>query len=403
MLVHAKPHGARFAATTALTVLTIAFGACGGGSSADGNGAGAGTGFGGSIYGSGGGAGSVIGTGGGSTGTGANGNGTLDPDSACLADARQGEQVPIDLYFMVDITGSMKCPIGPAGNTCEVDPGPPYAMTTRWTEESKALKAFLSAGGNDGLGVGIDFFPVRTGDICDAANYTTPAVEIAPLPGAAGPIGTAIDQQMPGGNTPTVASLTGAVQHANAWAAAHTDRRVAIVYMTDGYPKSCAPGNTIPAAAQVAQGAAAMGIVTYVLGVGPNLMDLNQIATAGGTMQAYLVDTGQDVATQFATALNSIRSRALTCNYRIPASTSGPLDYEYVNVNATIGSGGTPSGVRRVAGSMACDGGGGWYYDNNAAPTIITLCPATCDPLLNTPGSSLQVLIGCNSNGGIPR
>jgi hypothetical protein len=40
---------------------------------------------------------------------------------------------------------------------------------------------------------------------------------------------------------------------------------------------------------------------------------------------------------------------------------------------------------------------GGWYFDNNASPTKITLCPATCDPMLKTTGSGLDVLIGCGS------
>ena len=54
------------------------------------------------------------------TGTTGGGNGTeipggvkgqtIDPNSACVADKREGEQVPIDLYFMVDKTGSMLCP-----------------------------------------------------------------------------------------------------------------------------------------------------------------------------------------------------------------------------------------------------------------------------------------------------
>jgi len=33
-----------------------------------------------------------------------------------------------------------------------------------------------------------------------------------------------------------------------------------------------------------------------------------------------------------------------------------------------------------------------------AKPTLIQLCPATCDPLLKTPGSKLDVLIGCKTD-----
>jgi len=296
----------------------------------------------------------------------------------------------------------MKCPLGPAGQNCEVDPGPPYDPMNRWTEESKALKAFMAAPTNTGQGAGIAFFPAATGDSCAAASYATPAVAIASLPGAATAINAAIDKVNPACNTPTVASLTGALQYATSWATAHPDRRVAVVYSTDGYPKGC-NGNTIAAAAQVAQMALAAtpSIPTYVLGVGPNLMSLNQIAAAGGTTMAYLVDTGADVATQLAMALGSIRSRALTCDYNIPAPSMGALDYNFVNVQTRIGSTGMPMLIKRVADAAACAGTvGGWYYDDPKAPKVITLCPSTCMPLLSTSGSNLQVLIGCIDNGG---
>ena len=329
--------------------------------------------------------------------------GTLNPDAACVADTRQGQQIPVDLLFMIDTTGSMNCPLGTAGLDCEVDPGPPYAASTRWTEESTALNAFVTASNNAGTGVGIAFFP-SADNICDASSYATPDVEIAPLPGNAAALTAAIAAQQPAGSTPTVASLTGAIQHASAWATAHPSRRAAVVYSTDGYPEGCT-NNTIAAAASVAQAgfAATPSIATYVLGVGPNLASLNQIAAAGGTTQAFLIDTTGDVATELSAALDTIRTSAITCNYQIPTSLSGPLDYEYVNVDATVGSSGTQVSVSRVAEATACSATtGGWYYDSTTAPTMIVLCPATCTPLMNTAGSSLQVLIGCLSNGGPP-
>ena len=57
------------------------------------------------------------------------------------------------------------------------------------------------------------------------------------------------------------------------------------MYATDGYPLGCDEKNTIDNAAGVAK-AKYEGdnrIRTYVLGVGPNLSDLNKIAASGGT------------------------------------------------------------------------------------------------------------------------
>jgi hypothetical protein len=42
-----------------------------------------------------------------------------------------------------------------------------------------------------------------------------------------------------------------------------------------------------------------------------------------------------------------------------------------------------------------CGATGGWYYDNPAAPTKVTLCPQTCGPLQMTANSKVQVLYGC--------
>src|SRR5450631_3841004 len=67
----------------------------------------------------------VGGDGAAASGNTANGSGgPLDPNSACANSAADGQPIPVDLYFMVDITGSMDCPV-PDQGPCEVDPGPP--------------------------------------------------------------------------------------------------------------------------------------------------------------------------------------------------------------------------------------------------------------------------------------
>jgi hypothetical protein len=56
--------------------------------------------------------------------------------------------------------------------------------------------------------------------------------------------------------------------------------------------------------------------------------------------------------------------------------------------------------ISPVADQNAWGSAGGWYYDNPSAPSRISLCKATCDPILAAPGSRLEVLIGCQT---IPR
>jgi hypothetical protein len=233
---------------------------------------------------------------------------------------------------------------------------------------------------------------------CQEPDYEKPDVDIGVLPAVAGAIATSIMNQMPGGSTPTVPSITAALKYAAQHQAATPSRRTALVYATDGIPQGCS-GNTVGAAAmQAANALMTSNIATYVLGVGPQLDSLNQIAMSGGTGMAYLVDTGGDVTTQLAAALHAIKSRALTCDYTIPMSTGGAIDPNQVNVIAKVGDMGASTLIGQVNNKAGCDAsGGGWFY--NDTKTLITLCPTTCNPLLMTPNSHLQVLIGCATQG----
>lgn len=334
-----------------------------------------------------------------STSTGGTGD-TFDPNSACANSAADGEPVPVDLYFMVDITGSMNCPV-PDNGPCETDPGPPASGESRWTLVSAALKSFVADSKNQGLGMGIRFFPSHDGggNTCSTNTYLKPEVEIAELPGAAPPLVTAVGNQSPGGTTPTVPSLDAALQHATVWAKAHPTHRVAVVYATDGYPKGCS-GNTITAAAQLATAAYAKtpSIPTYVLGVGPNLASLEQIAAAGSASKtkAFLVDTAQNAAAQLAAALGSIRtSTALDCTYTIPAPPAGQMLLPgQVNVSFTD-SNGVVSKVLQDPANVSCAAGSGWQY--SADKSQIDLCGKACTDVKANPGGKIKVLFGCGT------
>lgn len=334
---------------------------------------------------------------------GAGGSVIIDGDAACVAEPRAGEQVPLDLFFMVDKSGSMTCPVGQPGMSCTNGQNP-VPMVNRWTSIKEALNSFAASSASNGLGMGLAFFPLLSNGnsgslICRPQDYAAPVVPIATLPGAVGSIQNALNMPMPAGSTPTVPALSGAIQYATGYAQTNPGRTVAVVFATDGVPTECmANNNTIPGAEAVAR-AALMGtpsIRTYVLGVGPRLDNLNDIAVAGGTTRAHLVDSGgtQDLIN----ALNEIRKNALTCDYTIPVIPGKPLNFEQVNVNVRVGP--PPAMeqlVRRVDDAAACGTGPGWYFDvpPNQSPKRITLCPGTCDPMLKTTGSTMNVLIGC--------
>lgn len=352
-------------------------------------------------------AGGLIGVGNG-TGTGGNGSGAsgpVGPGDACVTSAADGEPVPVDLYFMVDTTGSMNClvPENPA-RPCDNDPGAPgQNETSRWELVSEALKTFMGDPGNQGLGVGVRFFPSNRNS-CSVASYARPNVAIGPLSMTSAPIIRAIDGVDPGGSTPTVPSLAAAVQHAGEWATQNPTHKVVVVYATDGQPKGCdnnTPANTPANAALEAKKGADKGIPTYVLGVGPGLDNLNAIAAAGGTKTAFLVDTNGDAAAQLSAALAAIRGNvALDCTYTIPPPPAGQtLEPGKVNVSYTDTSG-VVTNIGQDPDDVACDQGTGWKY--SADGKQINLCGSFCEKVKADPGGKLQVLFGCETVVGDP-
>lgn len=402
--------GKAFAATT-LSAIALLFGIVSGAcSAADGNdddkSSGSGSGSGSSSNGDDGG---LFGT---SSGVGQD-SGILD--SGCASSQSNAQQVPLDMYIMLDQSGSMSDPAG---------------SSTKWDATLSALKAFFQQPDAAGIGVGIQYFPLTSGAVCPAfcntdadcgacgpcvpffgicsgagggdscqvADYAKPEVEIAPLPGAAQALISSMNNHSPGGGTPTSAALDGAITHASDWAKAHADHVVIAVLATDGDPSSC---DTDLA---VINGIASKGangvpkILTFVIGVGSSLSALNGIAFAGGTNQAFLVDTNANATQQFLDAMNEIRGSALACAYLIPQPAMGELDYDAVNVQY-VPPVGEPILIPKVNSIQDCPASGNaWYYDNNMSPTQIKLCSATCDMVkMDKDGGQVSVIFGCKT------
>jgi hypothetical protein len=255
-------------------------------------------------------------------------------------------------------------------------------------------------------------------DDCRAATYADPAAPIDVLPAAAPGLVKVIAGAMPeDGLTPTGPALTGALEQASTWAQAHTDHQVVAVLATDGVPTLKAAGQycasitadaDIDAVINVATTGrrSAPSISTFVIGVqspddvaagAPDI--LNAIAQAGGTTQAFIVNTQGDVQTEFRNALNKIRSAGLSCDLAIPKPEAGKtLDFGLVNVQFNDGSGAVTLG--NVASVADCGTGKRWYYDVDpkaGTPTRILTCPAACDAFQKTDMGSVKIVLGCET------
>jgi hypothetical protein len=405
-------------------------------------------------------------------------------EDTCAGELIEGKHVPLDMYVMLDVSGSM----------LEVTEGD--ANITKWQAVSSALSDFVKDDASDGIGMGLQVFPIRHPDapasctssaecgafgpcfrklctgytsivVCDRkqdcgflggscvdfgfctndenivctpvggtctddddqpvgdcvqpatspclstadcrpATYAAPVTPIAELPAAREALLGAIEMAEPDrdGGTPTAPALQGAIEQAAAWATAHPERQVVALLATDGLPTECTPTEIDDVAAVAASGAnGTPAVSTFVIGVfGSADADapgnLDAIAMAGGTAEAFLVDTQGDVAMQFRDALNQIRASRLSCDLLVPQADAGKtVDYDYVNV--VFDNGTSPAEtIDYVTDGSGCDPtNGGWYFDKDPdsgdVPEHILVCPSTCTKFKAADAGSVQIKLGC--------
>lgn len=248
---------------------------------------------------------------------------------------------------------------------------------------------------------------------CNESDYAKPAVALAGLPGNAPALVASLTAVQPLGNTPTPPALSGALSFAADQARSHPDHRVITVLATDGLPTEClgaqvqTDAQAIAATAAIAKKsvAATPSIPTYVIGVfAPTdtgaQSNLQQLAAAGGTKQAFIVDQTQDVTKQLLGALAEIRSGSLACEYALPSSPQGQsLDFDSVNVQLTLSDHSTKNLLYVKSLDQCAKAALGWYYDIDPAgggtPTKINICPDSCNNVRAQSGATLQIQLGC--------
>lgn len=307
------------------------------------------------------------------------GAGGLSLPPGCATASARAEVLPLDLYILLDRSGSM-------------------TYQHKWVDVTQALKGFLYAPSSAGVGVGLQYLPLPR--LCDPGAYAAPDVEITTLPGAKGALIASLDAHAPEGETPMVPALVGALSHAKAWSAAHPTHTVAVLLVTDGLPDQTCQStlggkqpNDVPHAVAVVKGAAASApkVSTYVIGVGNELGPLSEIAKAGDGF-ALFVDPSADTQAQLRAAIDQIRTKILPCSYQIPLT--GALDLGLVNVVYTSGAG-QQTLLTNVKGAAACGAAPGWYYDDPAKPKQLVMCPAACALLKQQTRAELSVVFGC--------
>lgn len=328
----------------------------------------------------------------GNTGFGGGGDGGSSGSGTegCATTSKRAETPPVDIGLALDTSWSMN-------------------YDQKWINTKAALKAFVNNPAYNDLSMALQFYPVRKQ--CSVADYAIPAVEMGLFPAVAPAVSTALDAQSMEYGTPITQVLDGMAIYMRANAAKNPSHKQIILLASDGLPdETCKSednglsGNSIEAASAKVRAAYNDGkpagdgtpsIPTFVIGVGSELDGLNQIAAAGGSERAILIDPTKNVQEEFLKALENIRRSVIPCDYPIPQST----DFDAAKVNVTYNA---SSGVNQTFGYVGGLGecakapDTGYYFDNPTAPTKVTLCPKTCERVKADDQGEINIVFGCD-------
>ena len=303
------------------------------------------------------------------------------PPEECVNESAQADIVPLDIYVMLDKSGSMN-------------------WYGRWDAVTDALKTFVNDSNSTGITVALDYFPDGGWpSYCDWERYDDPAVAWIALPGGASTIESSLDGTGPGGNTPTRPALEGAIAYARARETAMPTHKSIVVLATDGDPTSCSNNSIYDVRDEALAGRTGTpAIETYVIGVG-NVANLDLVAAAGSNTSAYIVSSGD--ASAFLAAMNDIRQQALGCEFTIPANPgTGNIDPDETLVSFKYGDTGTPTELTRYTDEAACGTNDGYYYDDPTYPTTLYLCSNTCDTIGSDSNYRVDLTFLCHANCG---
>ncbi|MCB9588756.1 MAG: VWA domain-containing protein [Polyangiaceae bacterium] len=385
-----------------------------GGSSGSSNGGSAGSSSGGTTNGGSSSGGTANGGSGGSSGSAGNGgNGGVEdagiPDvnftydapivteDACAATRIEADPIPLDMYIVLDDSGSM-------GSDCNVGSG----TASKWCYAVNALDSFFSAPESVGTGIALNYF--NNGDNCANGLSTPPSggsVAFNILPAHLSALRSSLNSNGPTGSTPTEAALRSIVNYTTAQAAARPGRTMVGVLITDGQPSGCSSNNTTLNNI-IRNHFNNTGIPTFIIGMtGASFGSLEAWANGAGATQhttycgganpCYSYNVANGNGTVFIDVLKEIQKAAVGCTFNVPTPDSGILDPNKVDVVYTPGGGGAAQTLTRVTDQSQCGTapGQGWYYNDNTNPTQILLCPDVCTTVSADSGAKIDVELGC--------
>lgn len=313
----------------------------------------------------------------------------------CAEERQEATLRPVDLLFMLDQSGSM-------------GDGTNGSREQKWDPVTAALESFFAEPGVSNVHASLTLFPpntnqgtgpandaLATGRECIADTYRTPQVPLLPLPeplAFAEAIATVTPPNESG--SPTQAALEGVLEQATLLAEADPTAAIAIVLVTDGDPYCNGEPEPIEDTAAVAA-RASQRFPVYVIGVGDLLGTLQQVASAGGTQEAFAVPVDDPERTRnfLLNAIRTIHGEVLPCAAAIPSPPPGRhFDRQKVAVEYVVGD-----QVTTIDYDATCSDRQGWRYDDPEQPQRVELCELTCSQIQRLQVASLRVVFACKN------
>ncbi len=339
---------------------------------------------------------------------------TTTPD-ACAQTAVEAKPIGIDLYVMLDKSGSMFEPSTNKTGDCNVG----QTVNSKWCKSINALATYFATPSPSGNRAALQFFSgSQVGAQCNGSEYTTPVVPIG-LGFVALPDTTqfvpALNTEKPGDNTPTEAALRGMIVFTSNTQTYVAGRQRVGVLVTDGKPTYC-DTSAANLAALADTHYTNTGVPIFMVGMdGADFTHLETMAVGGhaathaknaggltnacgnGKSQCQSWNIGDGSNNALTVALEQIQYEAASCTFAMPTSDGGIIDPKTVNVEYLQGGVNTKT-LSRVTGASSCTSAGGFYFDNNNSPTTIKLCPTTCDTVRADSKAKVQVKLGCEGS-----
>ncbi len=117
------------------------------------------------------------------------------------------------------------------------------------------------------------------------------------------------------------------------------------------------------------------------------------VKRTGGVSGDLCLQNFKPVFNKLATAV--VEESKISCRIAMPKAPAGKrINLEQVSIEVVPSPGSPAQEIPRVTGPGQC-GSRGWYYDDNANPTKIILCPITCDWAQGLTGAELTIDSGC--------